>query len=80
MSIDISSFGALAPESVPPTVSPGDGQTLTLQLRMKPAALSGEGAMSGTMAVRSPQAPLPDAQHAAVVAADASPLTITFER
>lgn len=75
MSIDLSPFSAFALESVPPAAAPAEGSTLTLQLRAKHSL----SVMTGTMVLQPTQAPAPNVQRAGVVAADATPLTITFE-
>ncbi|HEY8050433.1 MAG TPA: hypothetical protein VIE63_14760 [Ramlibacter sp.] len=78
MSIDLLPYGSPAPEPAPPATALADGQTLTLQLRARHATAS-DGRMAGTMEIVSMQAAAPNSLHAAVVAADATALTITFE-
>jgi hypothetical protein len=77
MSTELLPFPAFALESAPPAAAPGDGHTLTLQLRIR-HSLSGAEPMAGTMAIRV-AAPAPQGTlRAEAVASDASPLTITF--
>jgi len=76
MSIDLLPFSAFALEScAAPAAVPQEGQTLTLALRLRhPAALT----MNGSLALPGLQVASPGTARAAVLAADASPLTITF--
>jgi hypothetical protein len=77
MSTDLLPFPALALDSAPPAAAPADGQTLTLQLRVRHAA-AGTEPMAGTMAIRV-LVPVPATTlRAEAVAGDGTPLTITF--
>jgi hypothetical protein len=78
MSTDLLPFSAFAPESCAvPTAAAPDGHTLTVQLRMA-KMLAADEPMAGTIALRASRTASPDCLHAGVVAADASPATITF--
>jgi hypothetical protein len=78
MSTDLSPLGDLAAETrAAPVAAPGEGQTLTLSLRI--ARPAGTEAMAGRLSLRATEAPLPGLQHVRIVPApDAAPLTITF--
>lgn len=77
MSINLSPYGAVPVEAAPPAPAPAEGPTLTLQLRARhPGAL--EVRASGTVAVAELEPAAANSLRAAVVAADAAPLTITF--
>ena len=80
MSLDLTHSGSPAPESRPQSAgTAGDARTLTLRLRAQPLSARGE-AMEGSLAVPVAHAPLPTTLHAAVVGADAAPLTLTLQR
>lgn len=77
MSINLSPYGAVPVEAAPPAPAPAEGQTLTLQLRARqPAAL--DVRVSGTIALSGLEPATAGSLHAAVVAVDPAPLTITF--
>jgi len=78
MSFHLSSLGVPGLEPTPFGNAPYEGSTLTLQLRM-PRAVSGNTTMTGIMDLHTSPVPAPQARRAAVLAADATPLTITFE-
>ena len=76
MSIDLLPFSAFALEScAAPATMPGEGQTLTLALRQRNSASL---AMSGSIALRAVQAPLPGSVRAEVTQVDAAAVTLTF--
>jgi hypothetical protein len=75
MSIDLTPYGSFALDPAPPVAPHGQGQTLTLELRLRRAP----DAMSGTVSTRKSPSAAPNVQRAAVVAVDPAPLTITFE-
>ena len=77
MSINLSPYGAVPVEAAPPAPAPAEGQTLTLQLRARhPAGFDVRG--SGTVVVSELEPAAANSLQAAVVAVDATPLTITF--
>jgi hypothetical protein len=78
MSINLSPYGAVPVEAAPPAPAAAEGHTLTLQLRARhPVAL--EVRASGTIEVAElERAAAKNSLHAAVVAVDSAPLTITF--
>ena len=78
MSIELLPFSAFALEScTAPAPAPGEAPTLTLQLAIA-TTRSGLHPMAGTMSTEMGFHIAPNAERAAILAADASPVTITF--
>jgi hypothetical protein len=78
MNTDLLPFSAFAPEPCAGVAAvAGDGQTLTLQLGVGRSRL-GDEPIAGTISTRGSRTVSPDALHAGVVAADGSPVTITY--
>jgi hypothetical protein len=78
MSTDLLPFSAYGLEAAPPAAAPGEGHTLTLQLRVRHSSLAGAEPMTGTMAIRVAAPEPANTLRAEAVASDATPLTITF--
>ncbi len=76
MSIDLP-FSAFALESCAAPPVPGEVPTLTLKMALA-ATRSGLQPMAGTLSTDLTFSVVPHAERAAILAADASPLTITF--
>jgi hypothetical protein len=76
MSIDLLPFSAFALEScAAPAAVPGDGQTLTLSLRL---GRTTPERMAGRLSLVASQQVTPDVQHVAIAQREAAPLTISF--
>ena len=78
MNTDLLPFSAFVLEPcAAPGTGAGEGQTLTLQLGVG-RTRTGDELIAGTISTRGPRAVSPNALRAGVVAADGSPVTITF--
>lgn len=78
MSIELLPFSAFALEScTAPSAAPGEAPTLTLQLAIA-TSRAGLHPTAGTMSTDGNYHIVPNGERAAILAADASPLTITF--
>ena len=77
MGINLSPYGTVPVEAAPPAPAAAEGQTLTLQLRSRHSSAL-EVRASGTVAISELEPATANSLRAAVVAVDASALTITF--